>query len=154
MRTDKSGRTSAGILLWRKREGRLEVLLAHQGGPFWANKDLGHWTIPKGEVEPGEEFEAVARREFAEETGHAALRKLNLPKRALDDRFRKLGGPEKSLAEYSSRSKRMRELLSSPQHVLPAYTPQEPFVMDLRLGEDQTLEAEWAYVRRTEPAVG
>jgi predicted NUDIX family NTP pyrophosphohydrolase len=47
----------------------LEVLLAHQGGPFWAKKDLGHWTIPKGEAEPGEEFVAVARREFAEETG-------------------------------------------------------------------------------------
>ena len=70
MTTDKSGRTSAGILLWRSREGRLEVLLAHQGGPFWVKKDLGHWTIPKGEVEPGEEFMAVARREFAEETGH------------------------------------------------------------------------------------
>ncbi len=70
MTTDKSGRTSAGILLWRRREGRLEVLLAHQGGPFWVKKDLGHWTIPKGEVEPGEELEAVARREFAEETGH------------------------------------------------------------------------------------
>jgi predicted NUDIX family NTP pyrophosphohydrolase len=66
---DKSGRTSAGILLWRSREGRLEVLLAHQGGPFWVKKDLGHWTIPKGEVEPGEEMVAVARREFAEETG-------------------------------------------------------------------------------------
>ena len=71
-RSDKSGRTSAGILLWRKRDGRLEVLLAHQGGPFWAKKDLGHWTIPKGEVEPGEELEQVARREFAEETGHDA----------------------------------------------------------------------------------
>jgi predicted NUDIX family NTP pyrophosphohydrolase len=69
---DKSGRTSAGILLWRRRDGRLEVLLAHQGGPFWAKKDLGHWTIPKGEVEPGEELIAVARREFAEETGHEA----------------------------------------------------------------------------------
>ena len=69
MRTDKSGRTSAGILLWRSREGRVEVLLAHQGGPFWAKKDLGHWTIPKGEVEPGEELVAVARREFEEETG-------------------------------------------------------------------------------------
>jgi predicted NUDIX family NTP pyrophosphohydrolase len=67
---DKSGRTSAGILLWRSRQGRLEVLLAHQGGPFWVRKDIGHWTIPKGEVEPGEEFVAVARREFAEETGH------------------------------------------------------------------------------------
>jgi predicted NUDIX family NTP pyrophosphohydrolase len=68
--TDKSGRTSAGILLWRRRNDRLEVLLAHQGGPQWVNKDLGHWTIPKGEVEAGEELVAVARREFAEETGH------------------------------------------------------------------------------------
>jgi predicted NUDIX family NTP pyrophosphohydrolase len=67
---DKSGRTSAGIMLWRRRDGRLEVLLAHNGGPFWAKKDLGHWTVPKGEAEPGEELEAVARREFAEETGH------------------------------------------------------------------------------------
>ena len=72
MTTDKSGRTSAGILLWRNREGRLEVLLAHQGGPFWVKKDIGHWTIPKGEVEPGEELVAVARREFAEETGREA----------------------------------------------------------------------------------
>jgi predicted NUDIX family NTP pyrophosphohydrolase len=70
MRTDKSGRTSAGILLWRRREDRLEVLLAHQGGPLWVKKDHGHWTIPKGEAEPNEEFVAVARREFAEETGH------------------------------------------------------------------------------------
>jgi predicted NUDIX family NTP pyrophosphohydrolase len=72
VKTDKSGRTSAGILLWRWREDRLEVLLAHQGGPFWVKKDLGHWTIPKGEVEPGEQLEAVARREFAEETGSNA----------------------------------------------------------------------------------
>jgi len=68
--TDKSGRTSAGILLWRRRNNRLEVLLAHIGGPHWVHKDLGHWTIPKGEVEEGEELVAVARREFAEETGH------------------------------------------------------------------------------------
>jgi predicted NUDIX family NTP pyrophosphohydrolase len=66
----KSGRTSAGILLWREREGTLEVLLAHMGGPYWVKKDLGHWTIPKGEVEEGEEVAAVALREFAEETGH------------------------------------------------------------------------------------
>src|SRR5438094_3531761 len=66
----KSGKTSAGILLWHTREGALEVLLAHMGGPYWAKKDLGHWTIPKGEVEEGEELVAVARREFAEETGH------------------------------------------------------------------------------------
>ena len=50
----------------------MEVLLAHQGGPFWAKKDLGHWTIPKGEAEPGEELVAVARREFEEETGAKA----------------------------------------------------------------------------------
>jgi predicted NUDIX family NTP pyrophosphohydrolase len=67
---DKTGRTSAGILLWRLRKGAVEVLLAHNGGPYWARKDHGHWTIPKGEVEPGEELSAVARREFAEETGH------------------------------------------------------------------------------------
>ena len=72
MTADKSGRTSVGILLWRSRDGRLEVLLAHPGGPFWVKKDIGHWTIPKGEMEPGEEFLAVARREFAEETGHEA----------------------------------------------------------------------------------
>ena len=72
MTTDKSGRTSVGILLWRSRDRRLEVLLAHPGGPFWVKKDIGHWTIPKGEMEPGEELLAVARREFAEETGHEA----------------------------------------------------------------------------------
>jgi predicted NUDIX family NTP pyrophosphohydrolase len=70
MAKDKTGRTSAGILLWRNREGGVEVLLAHNGGPYWARKDHGHWTIPRGEVEPGEELAAVARREFAEETGH------------------------------------------------------------------------------------
>ncbi len=68
VKTNKTGRTSAGILLWRQAR-RLEVLLAHQGGPFWVKKDLGHWTIPKGEIEPGEERVAVARREFEEETG-------------------------------------------------------------------------------------
>lgn len=72
MTKDKTGRTSAGILLWRRGGAGLEVLLAHMGGPQWARKDHGHWTIPKGEVEPGEELAAVARREFAEETGHAA----------------------------------------------------------------------------------
>ena len=63
-------RVSAGILLNRQLDERLEVLLAHPGGPFHARKDLGAWTIPKGEVEPGEDLVDVARREFAEETGH------------------------------------------------------------------------------------
>jgi predicted NUDIX family NTP pyrophosphohydrolase len=70
-RADKTGITSAGILLFRRPEGRLELLLAHPGGPFWRTKDLGHWTLPKGEVEAGEELLEVARREFAEETGYA-----------------------------------------------------------------------------------
>jgi predicted NUDIX family NTP pyrophosphohydrolase len=70
MPTGKTGRTSAGVLLWRRRDDDIQVLLAHNGGPYWARKDLGHWTIPKGEIEAGEEPEAVARREFAEETGH------------------------------------------------------------------------------------
>jgi predicted NUDIX family NTP pyrophosphohydrolase len=71
MTAHKTGRTSAGILLWRRRDdGDVEVLLAHMGGPYWAKKDLGHWTIPKGEVEEGEELTGVARREFFEETGH------------------------------------------------------------------------------------
>ena len=63
---------SAGILLWRRSYGPLEVLLGHPGGPFFAGKDAGHWTVLKGEIEPGEEPSAVARREFAEETGHPA----------------------------------------------------------------------------------
>ncbi len=55
--------------MYRRREGALEVLLVHPGGPFWSNKDLGAWTIPKGEVAEGEDEEATARREFQEETG-------------------------------------------------------------------------------------
>jgi len=60
---------SAGLLLFRRAGGGLEVFLAHPGGPFWKHKDLGAWTIPKGLVEPGEEPLAAACREFAEETG-------------------------------------------------------------------------------------
>ena len=65
-----ASRTSAGILLYRRRDGRLELLLAHPGGPFFTRRDDGYWTIPKGEVDPDEELVAVARREFQEETGH------------------------------------------------------------------------------------
>ncbi len=61
--------TSAGLLLYRWRGGRLEVLLVHPGGPFWRHKDRGAWSIPKGEIEAGEEPLAAARREFEEETG-------------------------------------------------------------------------------------
>jgi predicted NUDIX family NTP pyrophosphohydrolase len=69
-KVNKSGRTSAGIMLWRRRGDGVEVLLGHNGGPYFARKDEGHWTVLKGEVEPGEDLLAVARREFTEETGH------------------------------------------------------------------------------------
>jgi predicted NUDIX family NTP pyrophosphohydrolase len=62
-------RTSAGILPYRKRDGHLEVLLVHPGGPFWAKKDLGAWSIAKGEYGPDEKPFDAARREFEEETG-------------------------------------------------------------------------------------
>jgi predicted NUDIX family NTP pyrophosphohydrolase len=62
-------KSSAGILLYRFRPAGPEVLLVHPGGPFWARKDEGAWSIPKGLVEPGEDVLAAAQREFAEETG-------------------------------------------------------------------------------------
>jgi predicted NUDIX family NTP pyrophosphohydrolase len=63
---------SAGILAYRRRNNGLEVLLVHPGGPYWRNKDAGAWSIPKGEIEPSEEPEQAARREFSEELGPAA----------------------------------------------------------------------------------
>jgi predicted NUDIX family NTP pyrophosphohydrolase len=62
-------KTSAGLLLYRDAAGRLEVLLVHPGGPFWAKKDAGAWSIPKGEIGEGEDPLAAAKREFEEETG-------------------------------------------------------------------------------------
>jgi predicted NUDIX family NTP pyrophosphohydrolase len=61
--------TSAGLLLYRRRGSRLEVFLVHPGGPYWAKKDEGAWSVPKGLVDPGEDELACARREFSEETG-------------------------------------------------------------------------------------
>ena len=63
-------RRSAGILLWRRVQGSVEVLLGFPGGPFFVGKDADHWTVLKGEIEVGEEPLAVARREFEEESGH------------------------------------------------------------------------------------
>jgi predicted NUDIX family NTP pyrophosphohydrolase len=60
---------SAGILLYRRQKGDVNVFLVHPGGPFWAKKDEGAWSIPKGEYEVGEDPLAVAKREFQEETG-------------------------------------------------------------------------------------
>jgi predicted NUDIX family NTP pyrophosphohydrolase len=64
---------SAGLILFRRSAERgLEIFLAHPGGPFWANRDTGAWTIPKGAVEDGEDLLDAARREFNEETGIVA----------------------------------------------------------------------------------
>jgi predicted NUDIX family NTP pyrophosphohydrolase len=60
---------SAGILVYRRRNESVEVLLGHPGGPFWAKKDVGAWSVPKGEVEDDEDLLAAAKREFSEETG-------------------------------------------------------------------------------------
>jgi predicted NUDIX family NTP pyrophosphohydrolase len=67
-----TSKISAGVLVFRTGEQGLEVLLAHPGGPFFRNKDEGGWTIPKGEPDEGEAFEAAAVRELAEETGVVA----------------------------------------------------------------------------------
>jgi predicted NUDIX family NTP pyrophosphohydrolase len=64
-----AGKRSAGLLVYRRRLGACEVFLVHPGGPFWRSKDLGAWSIPKGEFTPGEDPLDAARREFAEETG-------------------------------------------------------------------------------------
>jgi predicted NUDIX family NTP pyrophosphohydrolase len=61
---------SAGLLVYRRTTSGVEVLLGHMGGPFWARRDEGAWTVPKGEHEPDEHPEAAARREFEEELGH------------------------------------------------------------------------------------
>lgn len=63
---------SAGLLMFRKKGGELEVFLVHPGGPFWAAKDAGAWTVPKGEYVEGEEPLDAAKREFTEETGFMA----------------------------------------------------------------------------------
>ena len=62
-------RESSGLALYRRTPTGVEVLLGHMGGPFWARKDAGAWSFPKGEHDPGEQGEAAARREFVEELG-------------------------------------------------------------------------------------
>jgi predicted NUDIX family NTP pyrophosphohydrolase len=62
-------RISAGLLMYRIHDGKLQVLLAHPGGPYFKNKDDLAWTIPKGEIEQGEDLLEAAKREFEEETG-------------------------------------------------------------------------------------
>lgn len=67
---------SAGIVAFRRKRKRIEVLLVHPGGPFWRNKDLGAWSIPKGEYDSGENPEDAARREFWEEVGVEITKEL------------------------------------------------------------------------------
>jgi predicted NUDIX family NTP pyrophosphohydrolase len=69
---------SAGLLLYREQKDGLEVFLVHPGGPFWAKKDLGSWSIPKGEFD-GEDALTAAKREFSEETGLPALQGKYIP---------------------------------------------------------------------------
>jgi predicted NUDIX family NTP pyrophosphohydrolase len=70
VRKPATHKQSAGLLLYRHNSDGVEVLLGHPGGPFWRNKDLGSWSIPKGLIAEGETPLAAARREFAEETGY------------------------------------------------------------------------------------
>ena len=70
-------RASAGLLLFRRAGRQVEVFLVHPGGPYWANRDEGCWSVPKGEIEAGEEPREVARREFEEETGRSVDRCTN-----------------------------------------------------------------------------
>ena len=79
---------SAGILIYRRGATGIEVFLVHPGGPYWAKKDVGAWSVPKGECEPGEDGLAAARRELAEETGLAP-----------DGEFRRLGSFHQSSAK-------------------------------------------------------
>jgi predicted NUDIX family NTP pyrophosphohydrolase len=67
------GKQGAGLLMYRLRDGNLEIFLVHMGGPYWAKKDLGAWSIPKGEYGPDEDPFEAAKREFLEETGFAAV---------------------------------------------------------------------------------
>lgn len=80
---------SAGLLMYRVREGMIEVLLAHPGGPFFRNKDNGHWTIPKGEYGEDEDPLIAAQREFGEETGCQAPQAPHAPDSR--DRYLDLG---------------------------------------------------------------
>ena len=80
---------SAGILIYRRVDAGLEVLLVHPGGPFWRSKDVGAWQIPKGLMEPGEDAGAAARREVREEIGVA----IRCPLESLGE-IRQAGGKE------------------------------------------------------------
>lgn len=79
--------TGAGVLMYRRRDGKLEVFLGHYGGPYFAKKDIGAWSFPKGHAEAGEDLLATAKREYKEETG------FDIPE---GTKFTKIGTSERS----------------------------------------------------------
>lgn len=99
-------KTSAGILLYRRRGGVVEVLLAHSGGPFYARKDNGAWTIPKGETKDGEDTLAAAKREYQEETGYGLPHGeyLDLGEAKTSSKINKLWAAEGDADEHAFKS--------------------------------------------------
>jgi predicted NUDIX family NTP pyrophosphohydrolase len=113
-------RTSAGILLFRRPTGGLEILLAHPGGPLFARRDVGAWTIPKGLPDGEADLLAAARREFAEETGHQVA-----------DVAREPGRPEIALGSIVQRSGK----------IVHAWAVEGD--LDPRAARSNTFEVEW-----------
>ena len=103
---------SAGILMFRRRGGEVEVLLMHPGGPFWAKKDLGAWSIPKGEYSEDEDALAAARRGFEEETG-ARPQGDFLALGEVVQRGRKASFPEVDRAQWFSPADARRKILAA-----------------------------------------
>ncbi len=110
---DGMSKVSAGLLMYRLRQGVVEVLLAHPGGPFWRNEDDGAWTIPKGEIAPGEDAHAAALREFEEETG---IRPEGpFPKASRATRLKWSGRLDQERCSNSRRSTERRSWVSNRQ---------------------------------------
>jgi predicted NUDIX family NTP pyrophosphohydrolase len=130
-------RISAGILAYRFRSGGLEVLLVHPGGPFFAKKNLGSWTIPKGEVDEGDlDFEQTARREFEEEVG------LPVPARELLP----LGSIRQKTGKIVHAWAVEGDLDTSAMHSNMIHIPWPPFSK----GRDWPEVDRWAYFGREE----
>jgi predicted NUDIX family NTP pyrophosphohydrolase len=113
---------SAGVLLYRRRGADVEVLLAHPGGPFWARKDQGAWSIPKGEFDDSEEPLAAARREFQEETGFA------------------LDGAFLALAPRRQKSGKIIHAFALERDLDPSAARSNFFTMEWPRGSGQTVE--------------
>ena len=151
-----AAKQSAGLLLYRRGEEGLEVLLAHPGGPFWAKKDLGAWSIPKGEFADGEDPLAAARREFQEEIGIAvdgdflALTPVKQPSRKIVHAFAR--EHDLSVARISSNSFDMEwppksgKMQSFPEVDRAAWFPLEEARRRIQAGQVPILDE---LVRRT-----